>query len=59
MNEESGERCAPYFRVSIDGKVSLTLDGLFSNKRALTHIDLTYNYLEQIINMIKKYKGGK
>lgn len=59
MDEGSGGRSAPYFRVSIDGKDSLTLDGVLSSDRALTHIDLTDNYLEQITNMVTKYKGGK
>ena len=59
MDEGSGGRSAPYFRVSIDGKGSLTLDGVLSSDRALTHIDLTDNYLEQITNMVTKYKGGK
>jgi RHS repeat-associated protein len=57
MNEGSGNRSNPYFRVSIDGKGSLTLEGAISNDRALTHIDLTNNYLKQIKTMIKKYKG--
>ena len=59
MDEGSGGRSAPYFRVSIDGKGSLTIDVVLSSDRALTHIDLTDNYLEQITNMVTKYKGGK
>lgn len=57
MNEGSGGRTKPYFRVGIDGKGSLTLDGVLSNDRGLTHIDMTDDYLEQITNMINKYLG--
>ncbi|WP_315077928.1 hypothetical protein [uncultured Clostridium sp.] len=57
MNEGSGGRTKPYFRVGIDGKGSLTLDGVLSNDRGLTHIDMTDDYLEQIMNMINKYLG--
>jgi len=57
MNEGSGGRPNPYFRVSIDGKGSLTLDGTLSNDKALTHIDMTDDFLNQITDMIKKYQG--
>ncbi|PQQ65382.1 hypothetical protein B9R14_00410 [Acetivibrio saccincola] len=52
MNEGSGGRTQPYFRVSIDGKGSYTLDGLLSSDRALTHIDMTDSFLEQITKII-------
>ena len=52
MNEGSGGRSQPYFRVSIDGKGSYTLDGLMSSDRALTHIDMTNSYLDQITNIL-------
>lgn len=55
MNEGSGGRVNPYYRVSISGKGSLTLDGTLSSDRGLTHIDITDNYLKQIVNMINKY----
>jgi hypothetical protein len=46
MNEGSGVRTNPYYRVSIDGNGSLTLDGTLSNDRGVTHIDITvYSYL--------------
>jgi hypothetical protein len=57
MNEGSGNRADPYFRVSIDGKGSLTLDGTLSSNRELTHIDLTNEYINQITNMINNYLG--
>ncbi|MED0673662.1 hypothetical protein P4S95_26205 [Aneurinibacillus aneurinilyticus] len=57
MEAGSGGRSKPYFRVSIDGKGSLTLDGKLSNDPKLTHIDLTENSLKQIEQMIKNYKG--
>ena len=57
MNEGSGSRAKPYFRTSIDGKGSLTLDGILSNDRGLTHIDMTDDYLEQITNRVNKYLG--
>lgn len=52
MNEGSGGRTQPYFRVSIDGKGSYTLDGLLSSDRALTHIDMTDSFLGQITKII-------
>ena len=52
MNEGSGGRTQPYFRVSIDGKGSYTLDGLLSSDRALIHIDMTDSFLEQITKII-------
>jgi len=52
INEGSGGRSQPYFRVSIDGKGSYTLDGLMSSDRALTHIDMTNSYLDQITNIL-------
>jgi len=57
MEAGSGGRNEPYFRVSIDGKGSLTLDGKISNDRSLTHIDITEDALKQIDIMIKAYKG--
>ncbi len=57
MNQGSGGRKSPYFRMSIDGKGSLTLDGVLSNDRALTHIDMTDGYLQQIRNAITRYRG--
>ena len=59
MEAGSGGRDSPYFRVSIDGKGSLTLHGVISSDGALTHINLTDDYLKQIMDMIAKYKGGK
>ncbi len=52
MNEGSGGRSQPYFRVSIDGKGSYTLDGLMSSDRALTHIDMSNSYMDQITNIL-------
>ncbi len=61
MNAGSGGRSSAYFRVSVGNKGTLTLDGKLSSDMALTHIDLTENYLEQIQNMINNYvkTGGK
>ncbi|MCL6457003.1 MAG: hypothetical protein K6T85_03265, partial [Gorillibacterium sp.] len=53
MNEGSGGRSQPYFRVSIDGKGSFTLDGKLSNDKGLTHIDMNDNYFKQIIEIVK------
>lgn len=52
MNAGSGGRSQPYLRVSIDRKGSYTLDGLLSSDRALTHIDMTDSFLEQITKII-------
>jgi hypothetical protein len=52
MNEGSGGRGQPYFRVSIDGKGSYTIDGGISSDRALTHIDMSDFYLDQIKSII-------
>lgn len=57
MEAGSGGRNEPYFRVSIDGKGSLTLEGKVSNDRSLTYIDITDDALKQIDIMIKAYKG--
>ena len=57
MEAGSVGRNEPYYRVSIDGKGSLTLDGKISNDRSLTHIDITDDALKQIDIMIKAYKG--
>jgi hypothetical protein len=57
MNEGSGGRANPYYRVSIDGKGSLKLEGTLSSDRGLTHIDMTDDYLSQIETMINKYLG--
>ena len=56
MNEGSGGRGKSYFRVSIDGKGYVTLVGVISSDRALTHIDMTDDYLDEIISIINKYK---
>lgn len=52
MNAGSGGRSQPYLRVSIDRKGSYTLDGLLSSDWALTHIDMTDSFLEQITKII-------
>ncbi len=57
MEAGSGGRNKPYFRVSIDGKGSLTRDGKIFNDRSLPHIDITDDALKQIDIMIKSYKG--
>jgi hypothetical protein len=57
MNEGSGGRTEPYFRVSIDGKGSYTLDGKLSNDKGLTHIDMSNDYLKQIIKIVNSIKG--
>ena len=59
MNAYSGGRTKPYFRAGVPGKGCFTLQGKLSDDRALTHIDLTENYLEQIEDMISKYLKGK
>ncbi|MCB5954245.1 PAAR-like protein [Enterococcus sp. CWB-B31] len=59
MNEVSGGRGNPYYRVSIDGKGSLTSDGIISSDRGLTHIDLSENSMSEIIDIINNYSGRK
>ena len=55
MNSGSGGRVMHYFRVSIDGLGSLTLNGIISADRALTHIDLGPDFLNQIIQMVRTF----
>jgi hypothetical protein len=59
MDEGSGGRGKPYYRVSIDGKGSLTPEGIISSDRGLTHIDLSENSLSEITNIINNYLGRK
>ncbi|MBI6871807.1 hypothetical protein [Clostridium aciditolerans] len=59
MEAGSGGRKNPYFRVSINGKGSLTPEGRLSNDKALIHIDFSDNYIEPIDNMIKIFKGSE
>jgi hypothetical protein len=59
MGEGSGGRGNPYYRVSIDGKGSLTSEGIISSDRGLTHIDLSENSLNEITNIINNYLGRK
>lgn len=59
MNEGSGGRGKPYYRVSIDGKGSLTPEGIISSDRGLTHIDLSENSMSEISNIINNYLGRK
>ena len=57
MDAGSGGRNRPYFRISVPGKSSLTLDGILSDDKFLTHIDLVDGYLETIIDILAKYGG--
>jgi hypothetical protein len=59
MDEGSGGRGKPYYRVSIDGKGSLTPEGIISSDRGLTHIDLSENSMSEITNIINNYLGRK
>ncbi|WP_339323098.1 hypothetical protein [Paenibacillus sp. FSL W8-0194] len=61
MNAGLGGRDKAYFRVSVGNKGALTLDGKLSNDMATTHIDLSDNYMDQILKMIDNYvkSGGK
>ncbi|WP_249921837.1 hypothetical protein A5821_001331 [Enterococcus sp. 7F3_DIV0205] len=59
MDEGSGGRGKPYYRVSIDGKGSLTPEGIISSDRGLTHIDLSENSMGEITNIINNYLGRK
>ena len=59
MDEGSGGRGTPYYRISIDGKGSLTLEGTISSDRGLTHIDLSENSMTEITNIINNYLGRK
>ena len=59
MDEVSGGRGKPYYRVSIDGKGSLTPEGIISSDRGLTHIDLGENSMSEITNIIINYLGRK
>nr|NNM90395.1 hypothetical protein [Bacilli bacterium] len=57
MEAGSGGRANPYFRVSVDGKPALTLEGKFSSDHGLTHFDLSNESVQQILNIIDKYRG--
>ncbi|MGT2964060.1 hypothetical protein [Streptococcus acidominimus] len=57
MDTGSGQRLQPYFRVSIDGRGSLDINGQLSSNRADTHIDISGKSVEQILDMIEKYRG--
>ena len=59
MNEGSGGRGKPYYRVSIDGIGSLTPESIISSDRCLTHIDLSENSMSEITNIINNYLGRK
>lgn len=59
MDEGSGGRGKSYYRVSIDGKGSLTSEGIISSDRGLTHIDLSENSMSEITNIINNYLGRK
>ena len=59
MSEGSGGRSEPYYRVSIDGKGSLTMEGQLSADKGLTHVNLSGNSLQEIKQMIEKYLGDK
>lgn len=43
MQEGSGGRPNPYFRVSVDGKGSYTLEGQLSNNKGVTHVTSLQN----------------
>lgn len=57
MNEGSGGRTSPYFRVSIPDKCPRTIDGTISSDRGLTHIDMSDDAINQITKMIENIKG--
>ncbi|MHB1685218.1 MAG: RHS repeat-associated core domain-containing protein [Bacilli bacterium] len=57
MQEGSGGRPNPYFRVSIDGRGSYMLEGQVSSNRGITHIDLTPQSADQIINIVNRITG--
>lgn len=57
MEAGSSGRANPYFRVSVDGKPALTLEGKFSSDHGLTHFDLSNESVQQILNIIDKYRG--
>ncbi|MNK81799.1 tRNA(Glu)-specific nuclease WapA precursor [compost metagenome] len=57
MNEGSGGRSEPYFRVSIDGKGSFTLDGKLTNDKGLTHINMSDDFLKQITKIVNSAIG--
>lgn len=59
MDEGSGGRSKPYYRVSIDGKGSLTPEGKIFSDRGLTHIDLSEYSLSEITNIVNNYLGRK
>jgi hypothetical protein len=59
MEALSGHRTKPYYRVAISGKTALTIQGKYSNEPNLTHIDLSRDYMQQIINIIESYKFTK
>jgi len=59
MGAGSGGRNLPYFRVSISGLSSLTLEGALSNDPLLTHIDLNSDFLRQIIHMIDTFMNNR
>lgn len=59
MDGASGGRGKPYYRISIDGKGSLTPEGIISSDRGLTHIDLSEHSLSEISNIINNYLGRK
>jgi RHS repeat-associated protein len=54
---ESGGGRTNYYRVSIPGKEAFTVEGAASVDRALTHIDISANSLEEILQIIKGAGG--
>lgn len=57
MNAGSGGRSKPYFRVSVDGKGSYTLNGNLSSDKSLTHINMSSSYSSQISKIVNSIKG--
>jgi len=55
--DEGGGR-TNYYRVSVPGKETYTIDGTASTDPALTHIDIRGSSLSDILSIINKIQGG-
>jgi hypothetical protein len=55
--DEGGGR-TNYYRVSVPGKETYTVDGVTSTDPALTHIDIRGSSLNDLLGIINKIQGG-
>jgi hypothetical protein len=55
----AGGRPNPYYRVAVTGKQTYTLEGVESDNKALTHIDLSPSSAVEILTIVQKILSGR